>query len=48
MLQWQRAVLCLTSAPALGSLLSGSQISLLNPVELKILIKQDANHYDMM
>lgn len=47
-LQLQRAVLCFRAASALGSYLSGSQISLLNPVELKILIKQDANHHDMM
>lgn len=46
--QSQRAVLCLWSTPALGPCLSGSQLSLLNLVELKILIKQDANHHDMM
>lgn len=48
MLQSRYPILCLWSAPALVFCMSVSQISLLNPMELKILINQDANHYDMM
>lgn len=48
MLQSQCPILCLWSAPALVFCMSVSQTSLLNQIELKILINQDANQQDMM